>query len=136
MALVEKWKKRDNYVSRAQLREQLDRHTRAPFLDTLAALLNCRPTMENIIQWASQHPDRWANAIAVFAKLGGYTEKMEVQLDVFHNITDLSDAALLQQLQELQSNYNLVNKPVALIPADNSVTTINQPSQEKDTKKG
>lgn len=135
MALVAKWSKRYNKISRTQLRAVVDGYSRAPFQDALAEFLSARPTMENITIWAAAHPDRWANAVALFSKMSGYTEKMEIVQDVFHHIADMSDADLLQKLQDLQSNYNLVNKPVALIPADNSITTIDQEPEKKDKKR-
>lgn len=101
------WNSRDNRVSREQLREHIERSYRAPFKDVLATMMQCRPDAINIFQWANEHPDRWANAVAVFAKLAGYHEKIEIEEHKHLHVHELSDAELLQRLSEMRAEPQL-----------------------------
>lgn len=98
------WPRGRNIVSREELRENLERYSRDPFADVLEALLQARPSTERLLQWAGEHPDKWANAIKVFASLTGYTEKTEevhTHLHAHKHIGKMSDAELLQSMHEL-----------------------------------
>src|SRR6185437_7116968 len=103
-----KWSKRDNRVTRKQLRERLDRYTRDPFKDVLTQLLQVRPTPEAMFQWALEHPDKWASAVSVMAKLAGYADQQEINLNIT-DTTQMSDAQLLQRLVELRQRLSNAN---------------------------
>lgn len=114
-----KWDKRDNRISRKELRDTLDRYSRKPFVDALTAFLRCRPDDISVFEWARQHPDRWANAVNVMAKLSGYADQQEINL----NITDtsqMSDAQLLQRLMDLRERLN--NEGNRLKESETSIT--------------
>lgn len=96
------WSTRDTRVTREELRDYIARNYRSPFMDVLTVMMQCRPTPEAMFTWAMAHPDRWANAVAIFAKLSGYTEKVEIESTHLH-VHTLSDAQLLQQLSQLRS---------------------------------
>ena len=100
-ALHMQWSPRDTRVTREELRDYIARNYRSPFMDVLTVMMQCRPTPEAMFAWAMEHPDRWANAIAIFAKLSGYTEKVEVEHNHLH-VHALSDAELLQRLSSLR----------------------------------
>lgn len=94
---------RDHRVTRDDLRARIAAYSIDPLQDILAVFLQCQPDALNIHQWACEHPDRWANAVSVFAKLSGYIEHLAI--DVVHRLdpTQLSDAELLQQLVEMRA---------------------------------
>jgi len=71
----------------------------------LEALLQARPSTEQLLSWAAQDPAQWANAIKVFALLNGYTEKTEsLSIHKHLHLHRLSDAELIQATQEMISN--------------------------------
>jgi hypothetical protein len=90
-----------------QLRAQLSLYDRRPFLDLLAEWLECSPDPEDIKQFASKYPDRYAGAIRQLAQIGGFTEKREVSVDVHVNIRTLSDSQLEDRLKQLTGELGL-----------------------------
>src|SRR5690349_3061916 len=80
------WPSAKNLVSREELRSRLEAYSRQPFLDALSALLEVRPDPVSLAMWARAHPDRWANAISVMAKLGGYADQKDVNVNLFTDI--------------------------------------------------
>jgi hypothetical protein len=96
------WPSDQNRVSREELRLAIEQYSRDPFADALSALLQARPSLERMVQWAGEDPLKWANAVKIFAILGGYTEKTEtLHLHDHRHIHKASDAQLLQMMQEM-----------------------------------
>jgi hypothetical protein len=79
----------------ATIRE-LTGFSRVPFRKILAELIGCAPTPEAIRVFAEKHPDRWAQAIAIFGGLAGF-EKGLVSLNVY-NVGAMSDVQLLAEI--------------------------------------
>ncbi len=76
--------------------------SRAPFRDVLERLLGAEPSLEKVREFAERYPDRWAQACAIFGRLGGYHEKAQVSHHHTHamiELTTLSDAELSERLQ-------------------------------------
>jgi hypothetical protein len=140
--------RQNNRVTRTQLREAIERNYVTPFKDVLSQLMQCRPTPEAILAFALDHPDKWANTVAIFAKLSGYREQVDI------NITapeQMGDAQLLQRLSELRTQLGFtpaleaasqeavpkLNTPLDPIPIDQA-PTIHGPlsRRKKSTKKG
>src|SRR4051812_45426109 len=97
-----RWPKEANIVSREELRSSLEQFSRDPFTDVLQAMLQARPSLERLVQWSGEDPLKWANAVKIFAILGGYTEKTEtLHLHDHRHIHKASDAQLLQMMQEM-----------------------------------
>ena len=69
--------------------------------------MECSPTPEDIIQFASKYPDRYAGAIRQLAQIGGFTEKREVSVDVHVNIRTMSDSQLEDRLKQLTQELKL-----------------------------
>lgn len=69
---------------------------RRPFQQVLATLIGAAPTMEALETFAARYPDKWAQAVTMFAGLAGY-EKGQVSLNFF-NVAAMSDVALLAEL--------------------------------------
>ncbi len=70
--------------------------SRVPFQKILAQLIGCAPTAEAITAFAEKHPDRWAQAVAIFGGLAGF-EKGLVALNVY-NVGSMSDVQLLAEI--------------------------------------
>lgn len=102
-----KWSPRNNIVNRQELRRELERYNRQPFLDLLAEFMQCRPDPITIALWAREHPDKWMNAIATCAKAAGFADQLEVNSNNTHlHVHELSDAQLLQRLEELRIQHS------------------------------
>lgn len=81
------------------LRSALRRYDRSPFLDLLAAWLECAPQPEDVISLAAKKPDVWAKGLSDLAKLSGFTEKQEVIHS--HRLDQMSDSQLEDQMRKL-----------------------------------
>jgi hypothetical protein len=82
--------------------EQLNALSRQPFRDVLARFLGCAPTAEAIAAQAERYPDRWAQCVALLARLSGYNEHLEIEGTYVHKGETLSDAAVLARIAELE----------------------------------
>lgn len=140
------WEPSRNIVSRETLRDALNQYSREPFGDVLEALLQARPTTEQMLRWAASDPAQWANAIKIFSLLNGYTEKTETTTVHKHlHLHKLSDAELLQEaqamiardpglLQELKTIHDSDHKQkqqIELIKTDPFIENDDPPSMEK-----
>ncbi len=76
---------------------------REPFKDVLAHMLGAEPDSKSIKRFARAYPDRWSNTIAVFARLAGYNDKMQIEASLLMGITKMSDSELDQALHEISS---------------------------------
>lgn len=83
-----------------QLRKHLHQYDRTPFLDLLAAWLECAPSAEDVEAFASLHPDKYINALKNLGLLAGFTEKREVAWTGTLNVNDMSDSQLEDALME------------------------------------
>jgi hypothetical protein len=97
-------------VMRDQLRRELERYNRQPFLDLLGEFMQCRPDPVSIAEWAREHPDRWMNAVAVCAKAAGFADETHVVNDVRMTIENMSDAQLLQRLEEMRVQHSALSQ--------------------------
>ena len=133
MFLTHTLQRERNIVSRDELRDNIARLSRDPFGDVLEALLQARPSTERLLAWAAEHPDRWANAIKVFAHLKGYTERSEVVSTNFYmQISRMSDAEVLQCLSDIQQGGNAemaINKYIEAKPPQETVQNLNASSE-------
>ena len=110
----------------------LKTYQRDPFLEYLGELLECSPTPEAMQAFAQKFPDRWANMIATFAKLGGYTEKTESVHTHTLKVESLSLSQLLDELKKVEQTLKEIpNTPPTLeLTADPSEDrTEDQPEQ-------
>lgn len=116
-----KWANPYNRVSRAQLRDTIERRYRTPFGDVLTELLRVRPDTETLLSWAAAYPEKWATAVSIFARLAGYSDKLEIEESLNINISNLSDAALLQKLSELRTLFDV---KAVMAPIDSSIQSL------------
>ncbi len=90
-----------------EIREHLENSSRRPFREVLARFLECAPSDEAIAAQAEAHPDRWSQSLAIVSRLAGYTEKLEVEGSITHNISSLSDLELQIKLDALIKEMGL-----------------------------
>ena len=79
---------------------QLRELSRRPFQDILARMLDCAPSDKAIKAQAEKFPDRWAQAVTIMGRLGGYTEKAETTHNYSIAIHQMSDAEVMARLAE------------------------------------
>ena len=89
-------------ATRDEIISELEGMSRSPFLHVLADILECKPDLEEMQAFANKNPDRWAQAVSVFARLSGFHDKLDITHNVHVRITQMGDAELLQRLEELQ----------------------------------
>ena len=102
---------------------ELENLSRGPFRRILAKLLECAPSDTAITSQAEKNPDRWAQTVALIARLGGYNEKLEVEGSLNLKVQQLSDSELLALLSEYQGALdNQSNAPKLLAHGNQEVS--------------
>lgn len=97
------WSQRDRRLSRDDIRDAVGRLSREPFQDLMSVFLQSCPTELELYEFAMAHPDKWVSSIAAISKIAGYTEKTEIDVAHTINVGSISDADLLQRLQDLRN---------------------------------
>lgn len=83
------------------IRQQLTLLHREPFRDVLASLLRCAPTDEALEAFAAKSPDRWAQALAIAARLSGYSEHSGTETtNIYMQVNLLSDGDLMHEYHQ------------------------------------
>ncbi len=105
-----------------QLRMRLRQYDRMPFLDLLAAMLECAPTEADLRRLARTHPDRYITALGQLARTSGFTDKTEVNHNVNLTVGKMSDSQIMDRLRELQDQIglpapNVVDADYEMVPA-------------------
>ena len=88
-------------IPESSISAALHARSREPFTDVLTALIGARPDPKALKFFADRYPHKWAQAIAIFAKLAGYHDKMEVEGTIALDIFGMSDAELMERLGEM-----------------------------------
>jgi len=88
-------------VTGDELRKALSRYDRQPFMDVLAAWLECAPEPEDVMTFARKKPDLYVNAVTSLARLAGFTEKREVEVNHTLRLGALSDSQLEDRAKRL-----------------------------------
>lgn len=94
-----------------EVEKQLEERSRRPFRAIMARILECAPSPEAIALQAERYPDRWGQLAAMFAKLSGYSDKLEIEGSMSLKINDLSDSELERRLQELRTLDSQSSQP-------------------------
>lgn len=108
-----------------QIFERLNTYSREPFLQVLSDLLGCAPDIPVLQAFARENPKEWATAVKIFAELGGFHQKLEIQNNILVEVRNLSDAELLQRRQELaekvieigQDSYSVIKTEKEVPPS-------------------
>ena len=112
-------------LTEPEILSQLESYSRQPFTATLARILDCEPTPENIKKFAAKQPDRWGQLAAMFARMSGFTDKTEiVNVSVLAIVKNASDSELLSRISEIEGRLRMQGDPA------DKATLINPP----DTK--
>ncbi len=90
-------------ISGAEVAAALRAYSREPFHDILASLLAAQPDPEAVKEFARKYPDRWAQAVAIFGRLAGFSEKIKVETNITLKVAGMSDAGLLNRLDQVQA---------------------------------
>lgn len=130
----------------ANVRAQLDMHSREAFKEVLSLFLGAHPTEQDIISFASRNPDKWAGAVNLVAKLAGYNDTLEINHNIYATVTQMSDMDLEHQLRDVNhkiGDSHLVDPTVLETPykriddAPRAVKRISaQPKPAKDFATG
>ena len=100
--------------SSADVLKQLDVLSRQPFRDITARLLSNSPTDQQLKAFAEKSPDRWAQAVAIFARLGGFHDKLEIE-GALKLTKDMSDSEVLIAIEELERKLQasgMISQPI------------------------
>ena len=90
-----------------ELYDAVESMSRGPFREVLARLLTCAPTERAMREQAEAHPDRWAQTVALIARLGGFNEHLEIDGSILHIASGMSDAQLMAEIRARQVRLGL-----------------------------
>lgn len=88
------------------LKQEVDRLERQPFARVLSNFLACEPNAKAIRLAAKRSPDRWVQSLTQLARLAGYHDKLELDVEL-SRVTDLSDAELETRITRVLANAEL-----------------------------
>jgi hypothetical protein len=95
---------REDRFNPVELEDAMINYSREPFRKALMDYLQGNPNVDEIKAFSKRYPDRHAQSCAIFARLAGYSEK--VQIDIEKNIhlwiKNASDMELIQKNNELE----------------------------------
>jgi hypothetical protein len=120
------------------LRRRLQAYDRTPFLDLLAIMLECAPSIEALNKMAEKSPEKYFLALGQLARTGGFTDKTETTHNVNLNIGQMSDSQLEDRARHLAEVLQLAPSGAA-IDADFEVVDENsvvEPTRRSNGKRG
>jgi len=90
-------------VTKKDIYNSITRMMRDPFRNELVKVLTASPNKKAIKEFASKYPDRWAQTVAILARLSGFNEQIEVLKDVHIElkIKTMSDSELEDEIKGL-----------------------------------
>ena len=88
-----------------RLETELLSMSRSPFAEKLASFMDAGPNERQVKRWAKKNPDRWGQLIAIFARLTGYSEKVQVDNNILVKILHMSDSEVDQELAKLEGDF-------------------------------
>jgi len=96
-----------NKFDPAELERAMNNYSREPFRKALMDYLQGNPNIDEIKAFARKYPDRHAQSCSIFARLAGYSEKLQVDIDnnIHVWIANASDSQLLQKIAELEAQF-------------------------------
>ena len=104
-------------LSKTAVQKALKEMSREPFKDVLAELLGSRPTKKSLKEFADAHPDRWAQAVTLFARMGGFSDKTVVEYNFYHHILQAPDSELLILRDKLSRELDYIEGDFQAVPA-------------------
>jgi hypothetical protein len=99
-----------------EILEEIKILSRAPFQRPLARLIAAEPTQAELAAFARKSPDRWGQVIAIFARGSGFSDKIDLDVDVniAVKISRMSDAEKLRLIAEYEAKL----KSIDVTPAE------------------
>lgn len=91
----------------AELRARLRQYDRTPFIELLAGWLECLPTEDAVKAFAEKSPDKYISALVQIARVGGYVDKMETNVNINVAIGNMSDSQIQDRINELHQELGL-----------------------------
>ena len=82
--------------------------SRAPFREVLSHFIEAEPDVASVKEFAMKYPDRWAQALAMLGRLGGYHDKLQVDTSIAVTISQLSDSQLQERLVDLTAQLEVL----------------------------
>jgi hypothetical protein len=116
------------HYSADQIHEELQSLSRAPFRRELAKILACAPTEAAYREQAERHPDRWGQNAAMFSRMAGYHEKLEVEGSLSVSVQGMSDSQLSERLAVLEAQLASMH----LQSTDECSQPVDKPSVEEE----
>jgi hypothetical protein len=101
----------ENKIDPTELERAMASYSRDPFRKALTDYLQGNPSLDDIKSFAKKYPDRHAQSVAIFARLSGYHEKVQVDIDnnIHVWIKNASDSELLAKVAELESQLRTID---------------------------
>lgn len=93
---------KESGLSRSDLASALEELSRRPFRLLLEDFIFSAPDRDSIQKFANRAPDRWANALSAVARLSGYKDEIDITQNIHHQISQMSDADLLEHLRNAE----------------------------------
>jgi hypothetical protein len=88
-------------VTGVDLRREIERLSRGPFMDVLVQFLGFTPSEEAIKALAESDPAKYVKALEGLSKLAGFQEELAIAHHIEVSVRDMSDAEIEQKLQDL-----------------------------------
>lgn len=83
------------------IRSQLERYDRGPFMDLLTEMLRLFPDEKSLKGLALRKPELYISSLISMARISGFTEKQEVNVNHTVNIHKMSDSQLEDHAKKL-----------------------------------
>lgn len=108
---LERYKKGPNkpLFDADDLRTRLRQYDRTPFLSLLQQFITQGPTDEAIARMAEKWPEKWVMALVQLAKIGGFTEKTESNVNINVSIGQMSDSQLEADIKRELAELNIID---------------------------
>ena len=106
-------------VDPAETLRLIEEGDRGPFRELLAAHLAIEPTPEALQAFANRYPDRFAQALVMYARMCGYSEAPTISLSIEAKVRLLSDVELAAAYRDAVTALAIVDQ--RLIPAIDAV---------------
>lgn len=84
------------------LRAEFTALSRAPFVEILADVMGCAPTQKAMEIFANESPDKWSKMVETFARLSGYSDKVEINKNIHMTIQALGDTDLVEEIARIE----------------------------------
>lgn len=87
-------------VSQPSLSEQITFMSREPFARQLSEIMEVAPSKDSLREFAQRDPHLWAQMVTQFAKLAGYSDKLEMSGDLRVDAGNYSDSQLFDLIHQ------------------------------------